>query len=551
MKMLSIQSRILKACHSITQYYTLLIFLIGSTIPAMAYDVDPELLKKVKLVQEGGETIVEVSMAGLLSLALERSTIADMLEINKQIAEEALAAAREIYNPVFKTSIGLSRNVSVTGTNLSGEVLGGFGIMGPGYLTPALSPFLSFLAADSTALSATWSKKLTTGITYQLSYQKISQTTSQASFENEDDTFESWSKVDDPLYIDNLSAAVNIPIFQDWGEINRFPEFQSEIALSQNEMQSRKSKLELLNLIANIYWDLVGVQQNIQTLESSIKLAQQFLTDTQTRHRMGVLDIIEVKQSESRLAAVKQSKLLEVFKKSQIEDQIRAALNLSDLPYGYKATEKMRIRHSIPDFKSLLNVIYQKNQDIQLLNSAVRLNELSRKVAENKAEPDLDISLVYQMNGYGKDTTKASGSMSESKLHNYQVGLNWQIPLFDKVTPQKISQATLERSRLNLQIENQKSQLKVELQAILRNLKLAIQGIKLAQNTVSLVEELLRKETEKFNLGNNTSFRISQVQQDLTDARKNEILASIQYEKAYLALLVITETIFPAYQLKD
>jgi len=527
-----------------------MLFLISSTGSANAFEVDPELLKKVKLVQEDGETIVEVSMAGLLSLALERSTIVDMLEINKQIAEETLAAAREMYNPVFSTSIGLSRNVSVTGTNLSGGVYGSFGTTGPaGYLVPALSPFLNFRAADSTALSATWSKKLTTGITYQLIYQKISQTTSQASLESEDDTFESWSKVDDPLYIDNLSAAVNIPIFQDWGEINRFPEFQSEIALSQNEMQSRKSKLELLNLIANIYWDLVGVQQNIQTLESSIKLAEQFLVDTQTRHRMGVLDIIEVKQSESRLAAVKQSKLLEVFKKSQIEDQIRAALNLSDLPYGYKATEKMRIRHSIPNFQSLLSVIYQKNNDIQLLDSAVQLNELSKKVAENKAEPDLDISLVYQMNGYGKDFTKASGRLSESKLHNYQVGLNWQIPLFDKVTPQKISQAALERSRLNLQIENQKSQLKVELQAILRNLKLTIQGIKLAQNTVALVEELLRKETEKFNLGNNTSFRISQVQQDLTDARKNEILARIQYEKAYLALLVITETIFPTYQL--
>ena len=178
------------------------------------------------------------------------------------------------------------------------------------------------------------------------------------------------------------------------------------------------------------------------------------------------------------------------------------------------------------------------------------MNDLAMKEAQNRAATNLDLNLQYQFNGYGKDYVKASGGMSEATLHDYQIGLSWQIPLFDKVTPQKINQATLERARLNLQVESQKSQLKVELQAILRNLKLAVQGIKLAQNTVALVEELLRKETEKFNLGNNTSYRISQVQQDLTDARKNEIFARIQYEKAYLSLLVITESIFPTYHLK-
>lgn len=521
------------------------------SVRARAYNIDPDLLEKVNLVEENGETIVEVSMQGLLTLALERSTTADLLEISKQIAEEAHAASKEIYNPVLSTSVGMSREVSVRGTNLSGENYGIGTTSTSPYIGFTPSPYIGFTSSDIAAVSATWSKKLSTGITYQLTYQKVASKTSLGAIQNEDDAFDSWVAADDPLYVDSLSAAVNIPLFQDWGSINQFPEFKSKIALEQNEMQSRKAKLELLKVIANIYWDLVAVQQNIQTLESSIKLAEQFLVDTKTRKQMGVLDVIEVKQSESRLAAVKQSRLQEVFKKSQIEDQIRAALNLSDLPYGYKATEKMSVRRNIQDFQSLLKAIYEKNQDIQLLKAAVRMNDLSKKEAENKAEPDLDISLQYRLNGYGKDTTKASGGMSDAKLHDYQIGLNWQVPLFDKVTPQQIRKAALERTRLNLQIENLKTQLKVELQAILRNLKLAEQGIKLAQDTVGLVEELLRKETEKFNLGNNTSFRISQVQQDLTDARKNEILARIQYEKAYLSLLVITETIFPAYHLKS
>lgn len=529
----------------------LLALSVGPAFPSFAFDIDPELLKKVKLVQVKGETVVEVSMQGLLGLALERSTTADLLEINRQIAEEALAAAKEMYNPVLKTSIGMSHTVSVSGTNLNGSntTLGSTDTSPYFGLVP--SPYIGFSASDINSISASWSRKSASGVLYQLIYQKISSKTSLGRIENEGAAFENWVAVDDPLYVDSLTAAVNIPLFQDWGSINRLPEFRSEIALEQNGMQSRKSKLELLNIIANIYWDLVGVQQNIQTLESSIRLAEQFLEDTKTRQKMGVLDVIEVKQSESRLAAVRQSRLQEVFKKSQIEDQIRAALNLSDLPYGYRATEKMEIRPNIADFKTLLNKVYRQNQDIQLLASAIELNDLTMKEAENRAEPDLDINVQYQLNGYGKDTVKATGGFTETRLHDYQVGVSWQIPLFDKITPQQISKAALERTRLVLQIDNLKSQLKVELQAILRNMRLAEQGIRLAHDTVELVEELLRKESEKFNLGNNTSFRISQVQQDLTDAQKNEILARIQYEKAYLALLVITETIFPTYNLQS
>ncbi|NQU64706.1 MAG: TolC family protein [SAR324 cluster bacterium] len=526
-----------------------LLFLFAGKLHAI--DIDPELLKKFSLVEENGEIIVEVSMEGLLSLALERSTTVEVLKINRQIAEEALAATRGSYNPVFKTSVGVSHAVSPAGTNLSGNVYG----IGASSTTPPIgfvpSPYLSLSATDNIALSASWSKKDRSGISYQLMYQKISNKTSFSSLANEGDTFESWTGLDDPLYIDHLSAAVNIPIFQDWGDINRFPEFKSEIALSQTEMQSKKSKLELLKIIAHIYWDLVGVQQSIQTLNSSIKLAEQFLEDTQIRQKLGVLDVIEVKQSQSSLAIVRQSHLQEVFKKNQIEDQIRAALNLGDLPYGYKGTEKMVVRKDIPDFKSLLDKVYAANMDIQLLKAAERMNDLVMKEAENRADTNLDLNILYQLNGYGKDYTTAVAGMSETNLHDYQIGISWQIPLFDKVTPQKINQAVLERARLNLQIINQKSFLKVELQSIFRNLKLAVQGIKLAQNTVELVGELLRKETEKFNLGNNTSFRISQVQQDLTDARKNEILARTQYEKVYLSLLLITEDIFPAYHLKD
>ncbi|MBU3917642.1 TolC family protein, partial [bacterium] len=260
-------------------------------------------------------------------------------------------------------------------------------------------------------------------------------------------------------------------------------------------------------------------------------------------------DSVEAKQSESQLLLVKQNLLQEVFRKKQIEDQIKVALSLEDLPYGYKPTEKMFIRQDHLDFDNLLKETYQNNQDLGLLAVALKMNSLSLKEAENRDRSDIDFSMQYKANGYGKDTTKASSGMSENDLHNYAVSLTWNVPLFDKVTPQTIRKVNLERSRIDLQVANVKSLLKVQLQSILRNLKLAEEGIMLANTSASLVNDMLEKETEKFNLGNSTSFRVAQVQQDLIDAQKNEILAKVQYEKTYLGLLVMTEKIFSVYSL--
>lgn len=524
---------------------------ISFSTKVFSIDIDPSLMEKFNFVQENGETVVEVSMESLLTLALERSTIIDILSINQKIAEDKFKVTKEIYNPTLTTSAGISHSIEVAGTNLSGSIPEITVTTTVPYHSFSQSPYLSFSATDLTTFSVLWNKMDKRGILYSVNYNKITSKTGLGNIQNDGDSPSGWVYYDNPLYLDQLVASVKVPVFKDWGDINKHPEYKGMIGVEQTETVSAKTKLDLLNTIANIYWNLIGVQQNIKAINSSIKLSEQFLEDTKTRHQLGIIDSIEVKQSETQLALNRQSLLQEVAIKSLIEDQIRAALNLGDLPYGYKATEKLFIRDDIPGFENLLNIIFKNNKDLELLELSLKMNQLSLKEAQNQNDTDLDVSFQYQINGFGNDYSKATTGMSETKLHNYAVGLSWNIPLFDKVSPQKIQQAVLEKARIDLQIENQKSQLKVELQSILRNLKLAKKSIELAQTSANLVQDLLHKETEKFKVGNNTSFRVAQIQQDLTNASKNEILARIQYEKSYLALLVITEDIFKYYHLKS
>ena len=495
--------------------------------------IDPELLSKFQITEQDGQKVVKVDMSAILALALNRATTIEIIAIDQQIALEALAANKEIYNPKLVNSVGVAKTISKSGSDLDDK--------------SSTNPYLSLSNTNTTTLSTSWQQMIDNGIQYSLTLSDTQSETTTGSVADKGSSVDGWESGSDKVHSGNLTAAVSIPLYQDWGDINKLAEFKSAIGLEQTQVGSQKQTLILLSTIAGIYWDLVGVLKTIETLESSVVLSKQFLEDNKVRYDLGLLDIVEVKQSESQLARAQQLLLTEEITKKETEDQIKAALNLEDFPFGYLPTEELAIHPVTQTYDELLERAYQQDPDLLLLAADIKSNGLDKLEAENSNKSDLDLSLQYTMNGYGDSLTESSAGFSQSKMQGYQIGLTWSIPFNDKITPQKINKAALEHAKLQVNIKNRKTEIKVHLQGILRNLELAKEGIKLTEISTDLAKDLMNKETEKFKLGNSTSYRVAQIRQDLSDAQKDEIQARIKYEKIYLSLLVLTDQIQKQY----
>ncbi|MBT4290736.1 MAG: TolC family protein [Deltaproteobacteria bacterium] len=497
--------------------------------------IDPDLLKNFQFSEQDGQKVVKVNMSAILALTLDRAPTMEIIAIDQQVAQEALAANKEIYNPKLVNSVGLGKTISKTGSDLDDQYRS--------------SPYLSLSNTNTTTLSTSWQQMIDNGIQYSLTLSDTQSETTTGSVADKGSSVEGWESGSDQIHSGNLTAAVSIPLYQGWGDINKLAEFKSTIGLEQTQLGNKKQTLSLLSTIAGIYWDLVGVLKTIETLESSVVLSQQFLEDNKVRYDLGLLDIVEVKQSESQLARAKQLLLAEKIAKKEIEDQIKAALNLEDFPFGYLPTEELAIHPVKQSYDELLELSFKKDPDLQILQADIKSNGLDKLAAEDANENNLDLSLQYTMNGYGESLTETTAGFSKTKMHGYYVGLTWSIPFNDKITPQKINKAALEHAKLMVNVQNRQTEIKVQLQGILRNLELAKEGIKLAEISTDLAKDLMNKETEKFKLGNSTSFRVAQVRQDLSDAQKDEIQARINYEKIYLSLLVLTDQIHQQYNI--
>ena len=517
--------------------YGFLSFLFLSTtnlVFGQSNTIDPELLSKFQFTEKDGQKVVKVDMAAILALTLNRAPTMEILAIDKQVALEALAANKEIYNPKLVNSVGLRKTISKSGSDLDDQ---------------STSPYLSLANTNTTTLSTSWQDMVDNGIQYSLTFSDTQSETTSGSIAEKGGSVEGWDTGGDKIHSGSLTAAIEIPLYQGWGDINKLAEFKSAIGYEQTQLGNKKQTLGLLATIAGIYWDLVGVLKTIETLESSAVLSKQFLEDNQVRYDLGLLDIVEVKQSESQLAKAQQLLLAQKIAKKEIEDQIKAALNLEDFPFGYLPIEELSVHQVKQTYNQLLERSYQEDPDLQLLKANIKSNELDKLEAENNSKSNLDLSLQYTMNGYGKSLTESSESFPTTKMHGYYVGLTWTIPFDDKITPQKINKAVLEHSKLAVKIQNRQTEIKVQLQGILRNLELAKEGIKLAEISTDLATDLMNKETEKFKLGNSTSFRVAQIRQDLSDTQKEEIQARISYEKIYLSLLVLTDQLHQQYNL--
>ena len=194
-----------------------------------------------------------------------------------------------------------------------------------------------------------------------------------------------------------------------------------------------------------------------------------------------------------------------------------------------------------------LATVWPEEYDAWEVGEKSRLESLLHASPEDAA--DLDLDLFYVFNGYSGSTFGGTSGFSETDLAAYGATLTWTMPLFDHKSEELIQQRTLERSQIELRLADLRSNLSVQLQSVLRSMRLAQKEVETANISVDLAKELLQNEIERFRLGRSTSFQVAEFQQDAALARRQEIVARVNYEKAFLEMLVLTAGIHEFYGL--
>ncbi len=495
---------------------------------------EPELFERVELVTENKRDLLKVTLSDVLLMVLKRSNTIEAQRLGETAAQSGVEASKAIYQTSLETSATQSKTSTLGSTDLDDN--------------DSSTSYLNSSSTDSTALSATVSKKTSLGITFSstLSSSK-SQTDNYSMAEKGDDL--SKSSTGEEVDSSSFSATVSIPLFQDWGDVNDLPVKRSQILLDQAKATTYSTGVGLLESVANEYWNLVGVQENIKTLKEAVNLSEKLVRETRARVQVGVLNPTDLKETQTQLANNRKDLLTKQIEEQETEDKIRVALDLGTIPFGFKPADLPRIHGEDFNFQELLNKAYENSTDLKTLMISLKSNQYDLDDAYNSDKTDLDLSLTYTLNGYGDSPSETTQYYSNDEYQGYSATLTWNVPLFDDSASETIMQRKIERSKLELQIKDAKAEIYVSLQTILRNLKFGIEEEKAAQLSVNLAKDLLDKEVEKLKIGKSTSYNVSQAQKNYTDAKLGETLVRVGNERNFVKLLVLTGDIFSYYKL--
>lgn len=351
-----------------------------------------------------------------------------------------------------------------------------------------------------------------------------------------------------PTFSSGLTASVTQPILRGFGrDVNTRLVVQSRLAQDSSAWDFVASVQTAVQLVENAYWDLVYALANLDSKKEALERAIDFNRITKIKIDVGALAPIEVVQTEVTIAQREQEIILAEGQIGDAQDRLKRLLNVTDLsawnrpivPTDAPSEERIEI-----DVEAGIRSALEVRPEVKQALVNIESRKISLVYNRNELKPRLDARGTYGLAGVGfnNDAVKDGSSYSDAYSQigswdypNWSVGLNFSVPLRNRTARANaaIAATDLELARTNLALLKQN--LALEVRTAARNVDTARRSVAAAKKARELADRNLDAERKKFDNGMTTSFTVAQVQNDLTTARSNELLAIAGYLKAMVS----------------
>jgi outer membrane protein TolC len=323
------------------------------------------------------------------------------------------------------------------------------------------------------------------------------------------------------------------------------------IARRLGEVNQYQLQLSVMNLVAQVvksYWDLVGAIENVTVREQSLANAERLMDISQRQLDLGTAAAIEVLQAKAGVAGRQSDLIAARSTVADAEDLLKQLLNMRD--GGYFSSKRIVPvnRPSLTEFnlEDVKNLEQEIEQSInvaletrpEMLSAALEIQnaKTDRQRAANELLPSLDVSgSVFQgaRDHYMREVFTGIRTRSDN---SYTVGVEGSIPLGNRVARGQFQRAGLTLKQSEQRLESVKQETMMRVRMAMRALQTSQILIESNRQTRKLQETNVAAEEKRLKLGVTTSYRVLQVQQDLTLAQTQEVQSRIAFEKALVDL---------------
>lgn len=460
-----------------------------------------------------------------VELALEQNLNIQVERLNPQLQDLAVAQARTNWTPEF--------NVGFVGRR--GD-----------------SPPSSFLSGGSEKITDTNAggtlgvqQILPIGTSFIVTWDNARATTNN--------TFSSFN----PTLRSNVDATIVQPLLRGF----RMNSARQQLLSSQKSREIADVDLQqtialTIRNVKSAYWDYKYAVASLEVARQSLELAQESLRNTRSRVEIGTLAPIDVVEAESEVAQREEAVILAEASIGQTEDRLRALIFDPSTPDFWN----MRIEpiDAVPfqvqsvDVDGAITRALAERTDLAQSQKSIERTSINERYFRNQSLPDLNLQLDYNATGLagtqlirGGDAfpPQVIGEEARSYSHllrdvfgasfpTWQFSVNVSYPIGRSSAEASLASTRLQLRQANTNLRNLELQVATQVRDAGRQLVANSKRVDATRAARVLAERRLEAEEKKFAAGMSTSFLVFQAQRDLSQARNNELRATLDYTKS-------------------
>lgn len=321
------------------------------------------------------------------------------------------------------------------------------------------------------------------------------------------------------------------------------------------------------------YWELVFARENVKVQEQAVTVAQKLYNDNKKQLEIGTMAPLDVTRAESELATDRQNLIVAQTVHLQNQQILKNAISKNPLAPNLVNVEIIPTELpsrpeaiEAPSFEEAAKEAFAKRPELQEEALNLLNGEIDLKATRNALLPTATLSAQYGTVGLAgnqptlgtpvttpglqlidsngnpvnvfipsttRPVTGASqagfGDAMSSVFHNnfpdYQVSLNVQIPIRNRIAQADNQRAILFQHQLEAQLQLLKNTALLDV----RNTYIALTQDRAQVDAASKARELQQQtfdaEQKKYQLGASTVYLVIQTQRDLINAQGTELRA--------------------------
>lgn len=375
---------------------------------------------------------------------------------------------------------------------------------------------------------------LTTGGAFDLSFTQSTTDTSFPGFTGVGDQHE---------IADTIALSFSQPLLRRRGvSYNTSVQRENQLRYRLQVERIRQARQDLVQSVADAYWDLVTSLQQLAVAEETLALGLEQVEQNRRRLEAGVGTEVEVLQADTDVAQRIEQKLLREVAVKGAADRLKALMypgtdvDRWDLEIAPVTELPEVVADQVPPWTAALATALQRRAELQQQVFEIEAAEEALLRARSERDPELNFVVTGRTAAVEGGEGQAFESATAWDFPTYTAGLRFELPIGNRTARynERAARASVRSARLAYdQIE---SQIVEEIRSSVRNTNYSIEAVRAAEASNELARRQLAAEQARYREGLSTNFQVLEFQQQLAETMYSSTLARANLAKAWTAL---------------